>query len=74
MTPVGPESADRRRRRRHFAAAVGAVALVLLVVGSVCASRPGTLGFLGCTAVGYGIGVGVAAAFIAVGHNPFSRE
>ena len=68
---------DQRRRdraRRRFAAGAAALACALLLGGLLLTRSAGVLGVLGIAAVGYGIGVAVAAAFLAVGHNPLSRR
>jgi hypothetical protein len=63
---------ERDRARRRYAAHAGLIAAVLLVVGYVLAKQPG--GTLGVVAFGYGLGVAVAAVFLALGWEPRRRK
>jgi hypothetical protein len=58
---------------RAFAAIAGLVGLVLLVGGFVLADEGGLRRVIGLVCLAYGIGLLVAASFIAVGRNPLRR-
>jgi 1,4-dihydroxy-2-naphthoate octaprenyltransferase len=68
------DAADRTRRRRRFGLFVAAVAAVLLIAGAILANRDSALGAIGIGALGYGIGLLVAGAALALGHNPLDRH
>jgi hypothetical protein len=72
----GDEEARRRRARLRFAGYSGTLAAALLVAGIAAArgSSGGLVHTLGVVAVGYGIGIGVAAIFIAFDWNPLRRR
>jgi len=70
-----PESPERRGARRRYAKAAGVMAAVLLIVGVVLArTASGGWRDLGVLCLGYGIGVAVAAAFLASGYEPRWRK
>jgi hypothetical protein len=64
----------RTRSRRRYAAAAGATAVVLLVAGFVLAHSGGGVHEIGIICFGYGLGVAVAAVFLALGHEPTRRK
>jgi hypothetical protein len=68
-----PTSGSDRARRR-YAAQAGLIAAVLLVVGYILAKQPGGTHDLGVIAFGYGLGVAVAAVFLALGWEPRRRR
>ena len=69
------DSPERRRARRRYAGAAGSMAAVLLIVGVVLArTASGNWRDLGVLCLGYGIGVAVAAAFLAFGYDPRRRK
>jgi hypothetical protein len=47
---------------------------VLLIAGAILANRDSALGAIGIGALGYGIGLLVAGAALALGHNPLDRH
>jgi hypothetical protein len=51
-----------------------AMAAVLLVAGALLAGRDDALGAVGLAALAYGIGLLVAGAWLAAGHNPLDRR
>jgi hypothetical protein len=69
------EERRRRRARLRFASRSGILATALFLGGIAAASTSSDRLFhtLGVVAVGYGIGIGVAAVFIAFGGNPLRR-
>jgi hypothetical protein len=77
---AGPEDhmPGRNRRgnaRRKYAAWCGAIAAVLLLGGLLLAGmQEGSWREIGVAAVGYGIGVAVAAVFLASGYEPRKRR
>lgn len=74
MQIQGRQPDGRRRARRRYARWAGAMALALLVGGAALTTmQGGGLRDLGVVAVGYGIGVGVAAAWLASGREPRGR-
>lgn len=74
-TPQQPDSErERRGHRRRFAALCGAIALVLLIGGFVLTQQGGGAHDTGIIAFGYGLGVGVAALFLAAGYDPRRRK
>lgn len=44
-----------------------------MVAGFVLAGHDGVVGVIGLVCLGYGVGVGVAATFIALGRNPLAK-
>jgi hypothetical protein len=75
MTPARDpgNGGGRGRARRRFALWAAVMALVLLAAGVVLIRHGSSTHELGVTCVGYGIGVGVAAAFLALGFEPWRR-
>jgi hypothetical protein len=71
MTDRSPEHA---RARRRFATLAAAMAVVLLVGGFLLSRGTGDARDLGVTAVGFGLGVAVAAVFLALGCEPGGRR
>ena len=67
--PVG-----RARARRHFAGWCALFAVVLLVGGFALTRGDGSSHDIGTPAVGYGIGVAVAAGFLASGWETSAQE
>jgi hypothetical protein len=63
-----------RRQRRRFAAHFAPVALALLCVSVLFAGDDGAAGAVGMVALAQGIGLAVAAAWPAAGHNPLSER
>jgi peptidoglycan/LPS O-acetylase OafA/YrhL len=76
MTGGEDEDADRtrRRERRRFAAPLAPVALALIVAGILFGDEDGSLGAVGLAALAQGIGLVVALAWLAAGHNPLSKR
>jgi hypothetical protein len=77
MSEDGVPGHDRwsRRARRRYAAGCADIAAVLLIGGFLLArALGGGWHDVGVTAVGYGIGVAVAAAFLASGYEPRKRR
>jgi hypothetical protein len=71
----GMQPNGRRRARRRYARWAGVIALALLLSGvALTTTQHGDLHDLGVAAIGYGIGVGVAAAFLAGGWEPRRRK
>lgn len=62
------------RRRRRFAVVLLPFAIALIAAGLMLASHDGLVGALGLVALAQGIGITVAAAFLALGHNPLQRR
>lgn len=62
--------AGRPRRRRRFAIRMVALAATLLIVGFPLTRGGATVHVIGVMAVGYGIGIGVSAAFLLSGWEP----
>jgi hypothetical protein len=50
------------------------ITVTLLALGVVLADESGMRGAVGGIALGQGIGLAVALAWLAVGHNPLSRR
>jgi hypothetical protein len=67
------EHPDRRQKRRRFARMWGALACGLLASGFLLSKGSGGVHDIGVLAFGYGIGVAVAAAFLALGYEPRRR-
>jgi hypothetical protein len=63
-----------RRRRRGFAMRLAPVAVALLAFGIPFADHGGALRVLAVVALAQGIGLAVALVWLALGHNPLSRE
>ena len=64
-----------KRHARRLGVVAGVLALVLLITGLVMANEGnGGVSSTGRDLVGYGIGVGVAAAFMFVGFNPLDKR
>lgn len=75
MTERGSIDADERtRRRRRFGIAAAALGAMLLLAGTQFASRDGALEAIGIVCLAYGIGLLVAGASLAIGHNPLDRR
>jgi hypothetical protein len=68
------DDSDRRRSRRRYAAACGAISIVLLVAGLLLARSDGATHVLGVAAVGYGVGIAVAAVFLRSGYQPRRKK
>lgn len=67
------ELPDRQHARRRYATSAGAMAVVLLAGGPLAVHDGGSLRAIGVIALGCGIGVAVAAVFLALGHDPRRR-
>lgn len=59
--------------RTRFAALSGACGALLLAIGLGLEDHDGLLGLLAIVCIALGIGLGVAAIFIALRRNPFRR-
>ena len=70
----GSNGQAARRRRRRFAARLAPVAVILLAVGVAFADDEGAMGAVGLVALAHGIGLAVALAWLAAGHNPLSKR
>jgi hypothetical protein len=70
----GIEHHDRRRTRRRYATVCAGIATGLLVGGFLLSDGAGATRDLGVIALGYGIGVAVAAVFLAFGYDPRRRK
>jgi hypothetical protein len=64
------DDSDRRRSRRRYAAMCGAISIVLLITGYLMTRNGGATHVLGVVAVGYGVGIAVAAVFLGSGYDP----
>jgi hypothetical protein len=62
--------ARRLQRRRQFGLGLLPVAVLPLAAGVILAGKRGLLGVPGLVALAQGIGLGVAAVSLALGHNP----
>ena len=65
---------ERNRRRRRFGIFAAAVGGLLLPAGALLANRDGVLKAVGIVCLAYGIGLLVAGASLALGHNPLDRR
>jgi hypothetical protein len=61
-------------RDRNFAAYLGGLAVVAVIAAGLMVPRTGALHAMGLAALAYGLGIGVAAVFIALGRNPLLRR
>lgn len=61
------------RRRRRFALFLSPVAVALLAVGVALVGNDGAVGVVGLIALAQGIGLGVAAGWLAFGKNPLAK-
>lgn len=74
MTGQEPVDADERKRRmRRFGISAAALGVLLLLAGTRFAHRDGALEAVGLDSLAYGIGLLVAGASLALGHNPLDR-
>ena len=75
MTEQGPiDDQDPKRRRRRFGIVAAALGALLLLAGTLLASRDGVLEAVGIVCLAYGIGLLVAGASLSLGHNPLDRR
>jgi hypothetical protein len=75
LTEHGPiDDEERKHRRRRFGTFVGALGALLLLAGTLLANRDGVLAVVGIVCLAYGIGLLVAGASLALGHNPLDRR
>ena len=75
MTEHGPiDDEERKRRRRRFGIFAAALGALLLLAGTLFANRDGVLAVVGIVCLAYGIGLLVAGASLALGHNPLDRR
>ena len=65
---------ERRRRMRRFGISAAALGVLLLLAGTQFAHRDGALEAVGLVSLAYGIGLLVAGASLALGHNPLHRR
>ena len=75
LTEHGPiDDEERKHRRRRFGTFAGALGALLLLAGTLFANRDGVLAVVGIVCLAYGIGLLVAGASLALGHNPLDRR
>ena len=69
--PIDPT--ERKRQRRRFGILAATFGALLVVAGTLIANRDSALGAVGIACLGYGIGLLIAGATLAIGHNPLNR-
>lgn len=75
MTDQPPiDATERKRQRRRFGIFAATLGALLLIAGTLLASRDSALGAIGIGCLAYGIGLLVAGATLAIGHNPLDRR
>ena len=71
MTDQPPlDPTQRKRQRRRFGIFAAALGAVLILAGTLLANRDSALGAIGIGCLAYGIGLLIAGATLAIGHNP----
>ena len=65
---------EPNRRPKRFAVSAIAAGVALVVGGALLARSPGVTRTVGLAMLGYGIGLLVAGAFLALGQDPLRRR
>ena len=69
-----PRSDERLGRRRRFGLLLAAIAIACAGGGFALAGPGGLVGVVGLVLLAQGIGLGVAAGTLIVGHNPLDKK